>query len=415
MNKKKGFTLIELLAIIVILAIIAVITVPLILGIIDNAKEKTTIASAYGFKDAVEKDYTKNLLSIDNQKLNGTYMISNGKINNQEISISGTKPSNGELKYQNNRLVSGCLTIDGYKVEYKNEKFNVSGKGDCNVIMCGENEYEDFSDELFYFNDKNACKSFFIELASNNGNCIDSEECLNQIESICNNEIPQANLLEIIYSSNINLDDIKPFTKINEYTVTDEDNCKSFYESNITNCKDCSERIENTCKGNSQIDLMTSIDSLYLRGTREIPNRKMLNDLKTFVDQNNKICKPETSFYSYQNGYTEALDSPNLLWTYWIKDSNESLEICVYKNDRPYCIKANNHEKNIIELNNGFDNCTENIDEQYYKCYGPKNYQDFSIYDITSYANGKVEFNYPGRGSCTIDSNNNLECWDLLY
>lgn len=38
MNKKRGFTLIELLAIIVILAVIGVITVPLILGIIDDAK-----------------------------------------------------------------------------------------------------------------------------------------------------------------------------------------------------------------------------------------------------------------------------------------------------------------------------------------------------------------------------------------
>jgi type IV pilus assembly protein PilA len=40
MKNKKGFTLIELLAIIVILAVIAVITVPLILGIIDEAKQK---------------------------------------------------------------------------------------------------------------------------------------------------------------------------------------------------------------------------------------------------------------------------------------------------------------------------------------------------------------------------------------
>ena len=47
MNKKNGFTLIELLAIIVILAIIAVITVPLILGIIDDAKMNASIDSAY--------------------------------------------------------------------------------------------------------------------------------------------------------------------------------------------------------------------------------------------------------------------------------------------------------------------------------------------------------------------------------
>ena len=50
MKNRKGFTLIELLAIIVILAIIAVITVPIILGIIDDAQKKAVKDS--GFKMA---------------------------------------------------------------------------------------------------------------------------------------------------------------------------------------------------------------------------------------------------------------------------------------------------------------------------------------------------------------------------
>ena len=56
-SKKQGryrFTLIELLAIIVILAIIAVITVPLILGIIDDAKKGSITDSAYGYKSAIQ-------------------------------------------------------------------------------------------------------------------------------------------------------------------------------------------------------------------------------------------------------------------------------------------------------------------------------------------------------------------------
>lgn len=56
---KKGFTLIELLAIIVILAIIAVITVPLILGIIDEAKSKAAKSSIVGYGKAVELAYGK--------------------------------------------------------------------------------------------------------------------------------------------------------------------------------------------------------------------------------------------------------------------------------------------------------------------------------------------------------------------
>jgi len=57
---KKGFTLIELLAIIVILAIIAVITVPLILGIIDEAREKAAKSSVVGYGKAVELSYSKS-------------------------------------------------------------------------------------------------------------------------------------------------------------------------------------------------------------------------------------------------------------------------------------------------------------------------------------------------------------------
>lgn len=58
---KKGFTLIELLAIIVILAIIAVITVPIILNIIENAREGARKNSVIGYGKAVELAYTEAL------------------------------------------------------------------------------------------------------------------------------------------------------------------------------------------------------------------------------------------------------------------------------------------------------------------------------------------------------------------
>ena len=43
---KKGFTLIELLAVIVILAIIALIATPIVLNIINDAKEESELRSA---------------------------------------------------------------------------------------------------------------------------------------------------------------------------------------------------------------------------------------------------------------------------------------------------------------------------------------------------------------------------------
>ena len=70
-----AFTLIELLAIIVILAIIAVITVPIILGIIEDASKNAAIDSAYGYKDAVNKYYVPELFNSKNLELDGIILL----------------------------------------------------------------------------------------------------------------------------------------------------------------------------------------------------------------------------------------------------------------------------------------------------------------------------------------------------
>ena len=59
MKKRNGFTLIELLAIIVILAIIAVITVPIILNIIETARQGANKNSVTGYGKAVELAFTE--------------------------------------------------------------------------------------------------------------------------------------------------------------------------------------------------------------------------------------------------------------------------------------------------------------------------------------------------------------------
>ncbi|MBR3523333.1 MAG: type II secretion system protein [Bacilli bacterium] len=51
---QKGFTLIELLAVIVILAVIALITTPIVLGIINDAKEASNLRSVEAYAKAVE-------------------------------------------------------------------------------------------------------------------------------------------------------------------------------------------------------------------------------------------------------------------------------------------------------------------------------------------------------------------------
>ena len=50
---KKGFTLIELLAVIIILAVIALIATPIILNVVNNAKESARKSSVTGYADAV--------------------------------------------------------------------------------------------------------------------------------------------------------------------------------------------------------------------------------------------------------------------------------------------------------------------------------------------------------------------------
>ena len=54
MKQNKGFTLIELLAVIVILAIIALIATPIILNVINDAREKSAVDAGYGYISAVE-------------------------------------------------------------------------------------------------------------------------------------------------------------------------------------------------------------------------------------------------------------------------------------------------------------------------------------------------------------------------
>src|SRR5574344_684826 len=58
-NKIKGFTLIELLAVIVILAIIALIIMPIITGVIKNAKDSSDLRSAEAYIKAGENYYAK--------------------------------------------------------------------------------------------------------------------------------------------------------------------------------------------------------------------------------------------------------------------------------------------------------------------------------------------------------------------
>lgn len=122
-NNKKGFTLVELLAVIVILAIIALIATPIILNVIDNAKEGAAKNSAYGYIDALEKANAQAILkSSEVTVLNDTYTISDsGKVvtygsdnKSMTVNFKGDAPTDGgTLTYTNGKLTGGSITVSG--------------------------------------------------------------------------------------------------------------------------------------------------------------------------------------------------------------------------------------------------------------------------------------------------------------
>ena len=210
MKKNKGFTLIELLAIIVILAIIAVITVPIILNIIENSRIGAATDSAYGYKDAVNKWYVSKLQEDSNYKLNGNYTVTDGKLNNIEIPLSGSIPTNGTLTYSNNVLTGGCLTIGDYKVTF-DSKGSVSSteKGSCNLnsgeITCSSDEYL-YEINQYVVTDQEACRSYIENVWGCDGN----EDCISEVSDICSGEL-EYTVQDAINDGSINYSDVESF------------------------------------------------------------------------------------------------------------------------------------------------------------------------------------------------------------
>ena len=96
---KKGFTLIELLAVIVILAIIALIATPIILGIINDAREESNERSVELYASAVRNGIAAYQLREGKEVLPGTYNKDNklpfepeydGKVDCENVIISET-------------------------------------------------------------------------------------------------------------------------------------------------------------------------------------------------------------------------------------------------------------------------------------------------------------------------------------
>lgn len=109
-NNKKGFTLIELLAVIVILAIIALIATPIVIGVINRAREKSVVNSAYGVVDAAKLYYTESLLS--------STQTTTGDVSS--LNVSGTKPTAGTWTVDaDGQVIISGVSLDGYTCSTK--------------------------------------------------------------------------------------------------------------------------------------------------------------------------------------------------------------------------------------------------------------------------------------------------------
>lgn len=133
---KKGFTLIELLAIIVILAIIAVITVPIILNIIENAREGAARNSVIGYGKAVELAYTQYQYEQElpttpgKNKYYAATIGNDGKTVSLSLSAATDAATLGlVVDFDGDKVVcDGDNTLIDGKVELKNCKVNGNSK-----------------------------------------------------------------------------------------------------------------------------------------------------------------------------------------------------------------------------------------------------------------------------------------------
>ena len=169
--RKNGFTLIELLAVIVILAIIALIATPIILGIINDAREKANERSVELYAAAVKNAIAAYQLRTGNEIKAGTYTKEtlpfeveyDGKVEctsitlskDSNVSLEGCTVNGGEKTYNyGKKEESETSKICELSDEDSNEKYSVGDIVTCTLsesteqFYVIENEHEDTTEGM---------------------------------------------------------------------------------------------------------------------------------------------------------------------------------------------------------------------------------------------------------------------------
>ena len=138
----KGFTLIELLAVIVILAVIALIATPIILNLIEKARQGAAESSAYAYIEAAEKAAVVKMMSSPNTKVYGACTASKDAetkaakltcTNGGELTldVKGDIATGGTVTFDETTgsiTTAEDLVIGNYTVDYANDKATATAK-----------------------------------------------------------------------------------------------------------------------------------------------------------------------------------------------------------------------------------------------------------------------------------------------
>ena len=150
---KKGFTLIELLAVIVILAIIALIATPIILGIINNAKEESDKRSTELYVKAVELAVARKNLEDEFKpttcNVTGGVCKCEGYADPLNVDVDNASNINGKITFNEKGVViSNTLSIEPPAPPKANGEvvyFNVK-----DGVKCSESDYHEDNSKTGY-------------------------------------------------------------------------------------------------------------------------------------------------------------------------------------------------------------------------------------------------------------------------
>ncbi len=237
---KKGFTLIELLAVIVILAIIALIAVPIILEIINDAREESNKRSVELYANAVRNGIAAHQLRTGNEVLPGTYTKDNklpfeveydGDVDCTSIIISddskvsllgctvndsekqysygieqGETPDIGALPREDAGKMSICSPVEEQLYPTR-QPLEIGYKYECDV-----DPNEDGYDQLFYV----------LSYADENGNITTDKAAAKSINLIMDQNINSdgtpAGMVGVMKAENPNKYNLVPWITKEDYT-----------------------------------------------------------------------------------------------------------------------------------------------------------------------------------------------------